>query len=516
MREDLKDLRQSNKFIQQQKELFQYYIDNNLLKGYRTIGGYNIMKNGIEYILQTKCDQRCEYCYIAQRGDELYPEHASEKTILTNLNLFLDYIYKQNHSYTYFFELFGGDLFSTNLFFKVLNLLDKYFKEIKQSAEEVFFNETILIVPNNMKWVVRQPELVEQVLEKIEYFHNEYNVTISFSWSTDGLYCTNTREKEELTQEYFDKIFNFIIQTQGGYHPMVSASNIENWIQNYDWWIEMLKQDPKQEYEPMMLEVRNDDWTPEKIQKYLDFLKHIFDKRLEMCGGNIDNLAYSMFIGDGKKENTLPAATNYDIIDIREVSSLAGKSEKTSCSLQSTVMFNCNNLSISLCHRTSYILFTPCFFIADEDNEHIVDFIPHNLDAYIGIRDLKDSNQPQCVDCLFNTVCIKGCFGSQFENAGDILMHCQTVCDLFKAKFAFLINLYNDTGLIASAIKNKYINYENRSHVKLIELSQCQNYHYNEKGERLNDDGKPADSENVIEAQSELRPEESQELSNNI
>lgn len=516
MREDLKDWRQSDEFIQQQKELFQYYIDNNLLKGYRTIGGYNIMKNGIEYILQTKCDQNCEYCYIAKHGAELYPENATDEQILINFNLFLDYIYKQKKSYAYFFELFGGDLFSNNLFFKVLDLIDKYFAEIKEVAEEVFFYETILVIPNNMKWVNRQPEIINLVLDKVKYFQETYNTTISFSWSTDGYYCTETREKEELTQEYFNNIFDFILKTDGGYHPMVSAANIEHWNDNYDWWVEMLKKDPKQEFEPMMLEVRNDDWTSDKIQIYLEFLQHIFNKRLEMCGNSIDNLAYSMFVGDGQKENTLPLATNYDIMQINKITSLANHPEKTSCSLQSTVMFNCNNLSISLCHRTSYILFTPCFFIADGNNEHIIDFIPHNLDAYIGIRDLKDSNQPLCIDCSFNEVCIKGCFGSQFESAGDILMHCLSVCNLFQAKFKFLINLYNDSGLISAALRNGYINPENINHNKIIELSQAQNYHYNEKGERLNDDGKPADSDDASEIIRELRSEEHQELSDDI
>jgi hypothetical protein len=54
---------------------------------------------------------------------------------------------------------------------------------------------------------------------------------------------------------------------------MVSAIGIEHWKQNYIWFIEQMKKynllSQHQDNTPMLLEVRNDDWTPKAIQEYL-------------------------------------------------------------------------------------------------------------------------------------------------------------------------------------------------------------------------------------------------------
>lgn len=64
---------------------------------------------------------------------------------------------------------------------------------------------------------------------------------ISFSWSTDGLYAIKDREKINIDQTYFDTIFNFTKEFNYGYHPMISAENIDTWCENIDWWYDMYK-----------------------------------------------------------------------------------------------------------------------------------------------------------------------------------------------------------------------------------------------------------------------------------
>ena len=46
----------------------------------------------------------------------------------------------------------------------------------------------------------------------------------------------------------------------------------------------------------MFLEVRNDGWTDEKIQKYLMLLEHMLQHRLELCENNIEHLTKHLFV----------------------------------------------------------------------------------------------------------------------------------------------------------------------------------------------------------------------------
>ena len=56
---------------------------------------------------------------------------------------------------------------------------------------------------------------------------------------------------------------------------MVGACNISKWVENYDWWLDQYKKyfPDDEDFQPSMLEVRNDDWTEENIQDYLKFLE---------------------------------------------------------------------------------------------------------------------------------------------------------------------------------------------------------------------------------------------------
>jgi hypothetical protein len=56
---------------------------------------------------------------------------------------------------------------------------------------------------------------------------------------------------------------------------MISAHGIEHWCENFDWWVNTLKEEEFDLMNSVMfLEVRNDDWTEEAIIHYLKYLNH--------------------------------------------------------------------------------------------------------------------------------------------------------------------------------------------------------------------------------------------------
>ena len=71
----------------------------------------------LELFITPTCNQKCEYCYIARYGHNLYPiqERLSNEQILNNIQMVLDFFFDKKQLYIYHWELFAGDLFYDNL-----------------------------------------------------------------------------------------------------------------------------------------------------------------------------------------------------------------------------------------------------------------------------------------------------------------------------------------------------------------------------------------------------------------
>lgn len=455
---DIQNVNYSKNFLRDQKEIFNYYMNTELFPVPRNGENFRLMKDGIEFIIRPECNQQCEYCYIYQHGKELYPEKRTREEILHNFKLFLDYIFFKRRNFSRDIELFAGDLFFDDIFFDIMDIFDSFFKQIKEQSDILDTGTTIIIIPSNLSWVYDNPEKVEKVEKILEYFRENYRTRVMFSWSTDGLLATDTREKKELNEDYFNSIMDFCMRNCCGVHPMVSAENIENWIDgNYDWWIDFWNKYPhsREDFLPPMLEVRNNDWTEEKIEKLLEFYRLVFQRRFEMCHSDIDEFAHHLIVGNGDN-NYLPALNNYDHLSLSHFEFDGEKVERTSCSMQNLLHLNCTNLSIAICHRLSYNLFVPAFFKTNEDNTEIVDYDVNNIDTYIAARSIKDLFLPGCVNCEWKNICLKGCLGSQYESSGDLFLKNKTVCDMFKAKYSFLLKLYNEYGVIKKSLEKGY------------------------------------------------------------
>lgn len=407
---------------------------------------------GVEVIVRPECNQKCDYCYIAQHGEELYPlkERVSNEQLLDNLDSLLDYIYNEQKTYINRWEFFAGDLFYDDFFFDMCEVLYSHWAKVNQMYKTVMVNTPLLaLIPCNFSFM-KKPLQVEKVKEWV-YKFKEINVNLVFSCSTDGKYATDTREKTELTDEYWDTLFSFLKEMGWCCHPMVSVNNIEHWVENYDWWVEQYHKYNLgfNDIQPMMLEVRNDDWTPEKIDAYLNLLNHMLEYRLSLCDNDVDLLAYHLFKGDGQF-GTLPKMDQYD--PIRLPSAFDNISlQKISCSIQGLLHISLNNLTVVPCHRLAYKQFSGIRFIQDE-NGKICDYETNNLNALLSILFVNAMNQPGCHECLYSKLCLKGCLGAQYETNGDLFQPAMTVCDLEKSKINFLISKYYELGIIQSAM----------------------------------------------------------------
>ncbi len=477
-----------NNFYNNEKELIEFYLNTELFPKYKKNSNLmNLNKNSLELIIRPECNQKCEYCYITQHGDELFPKRLNKEETLHNIDLILDYVYNTQKSYFNEIQLFAGDLFYDNIFFDIMDIFKKYLKKIKKSDPRIFDIQTLIVIPSNLSFVYYQPEKAKKFLEYQKYFRDTFNTRLMFSWSTDGIYAAkNVREKKELSEDYFNTIMKFVILTDSGIHPMISAEGIDFQFDNYVWFIKKIKEfsgEKIREFQPMFLEVRNNNWTQEKIDKYLNFLSKALEYRLQLCDNSKEKLAYHLFKGDGENNTLKRSSNNYDFLLIPEYvkhPTFANRNEGMGCGLQTSLMINCTNLSLVPCHRLTYSQFTGCYFKTNKKNNKIIDIIPHNISGFINIHTHKLHNQPICHSCEINSICFHGCLGSQFEHSGEIMLPIPQVCNLFKQKFNHLIKIYNEYGLIQEAIDKKYLDYNKERKEWILKKTQEMGYIINE------------------------------------
>lgn len=465
-----------NNFYECEKEVLDLYLNAEVFDKKRTFTVLNnspdhrLNRNhenihGIELIIRPECNQKCEYCYIARYGDELYPhnERVKNDVILKNIDILLDYIYNTKKVYWEHFELFAGDMFYDDLFFDILDVFYKHLKPLSEKYPKIFeANEGLILSPTNFSFITDE-EKCKKVDMYIQKFR-EFNWDIGLSISTDGKYAVDTREQRPLDDEYFEKLFNFTLKyPRVGFHPILSASNIHNSIKNYEWWRDMYKKyyfnetDKTWAYNndflPYWLEARNDEWTKETIKAFCDLMDYMVKDRLVMCDNDSEKLAYHVFVGDGKN-GTLKHMHHSDIIDIALNINNASY-EVVGCSLSGLFCVNIGNLELSPCHRLTYHQFRGGKFIVD--NDKIVDIIPKNVFGFINTVTTPAGALPQCEKCLYGHICTKGCLGAQYEATGELFQPCLTVCDLLKTYHGYLVNLYFELGVIDIAHQKHWI-----------------------------------------------------------
>lgn len=410
-------------------------------------------RQGIELIIRPECNQKCEYCYIARYGKELYPmeQRLDKDQIVAKLDAFLDYVFNTRGIYMDHWELFAGDMFYDNLFFDILDVFYKHLSVLYPKYKPVFENVPgVIITPTNFSFI-EDDEKANRVNEYIAKFA-EFNWDVGFSISTDGKYAIDTRENRPLDDAYFEKLFDWAMEhPRNGFHPIVSVSNVDNAIKNYEWWKEMFaRYYPKGDtrgFLPYWLEARNDEWTDEAIYKFNELLMYMLNDRLKMCDNDVDHLAYHLFVGDGD-HGTLVKGDMNDMLDIK-IPDNRVQHENLSCSISALFIVNLSNLSMVPCHRLTYPQFKGGHFIYEDGK--ITGVEAFNFFGYINIITAPACDLPKCNDCMYHTICHHGCFGAQFEASGEVFLPAISVCQLMKKSRYCLLQAYRDMGILDSA-----------------------------------------------------------------
>lgn len=420
--------------------------------------GRNLIQ-GIELIVRPECNQKCEYCYVARYGADLYPfsERLTNEEILHNIDLVLDYVFNTRNLYINHWELFAGDLFYDEIFFDICDIFAKYLSQ-KQKIYPNIFEEFpgLILTPSNFSFI-RNPKIKGKLEDYIDYFQKNFNWEVGFSVSTDGKYAVDTREQINLDDSFFDECFQWTMKyPKMGMHPIISASNVHNAIKNYDWWKDMSQKwyadcpEKSGDFLPYWLEARNDEWTQETIEDFLKLLNHMIDDRLQMCDNDVNKLAYHLMVGDGK-DNTLASLPHSDLIWFNTYT--RDPLQNLGCTMSISTVINISNLSLPPCHRLTYPQFNGGFFKVEDDK--ITEIESFNYSLYLITKNANAKYLPKCSTCVYSAICHKGCFGAQYEASGEIFQPAISVCNLEKQRFDFLVYKYYNLGLFESIKEQK-------------------------------------------------------------
>lgn len=393
-------------------------------------------ESSLEIFITSTCNQHCTYCYLYNNKNIYPPEFNKKSLIINNLTLLLNWI-EENQFFIPQVELFSGEIWHSSYGLEILEIL-------YQALLRHRFTEK-LTIPSNCSFVMDKSALAK-IQRYIDKFKN-IDIILQFSISVDGAimehYSRPLNNGKEKTEEFYEDLFMFAKHNNFAFHPMVSSYNVKHWIENYQWWMEKFNQYDFSLPALMMLEVRNNDWTDETIAQYCEFLDYLINSTVTQNFNNNTEEFLLHLLSLKESENF---SDNYFPYALTEANNFA------SCSIASHLTVRLGDLALCPCHRTAYNKYLFGKFVI-QDNK-IVDIEGNN--PYMAIRILMANNEYSslgCDSCVYQKFCLKGCYGSQYENTGDPFLPVPSVCKFFKHKYDFLAKKYIDLGFYDIADK---------------------------------------------------------------
>lgn len=383
----------------------------------------------LEIYITSSCNQHCTYCYL-YNNEKIYPQKFNDPhLILKNLNILYDWLISEKMTLTSV-DFFTGEIWQSQF---GLDILECTYQALQRGLQVQSF-----MIPSNCSFLMddKQMHLIQNYINKF----SESNSKLQFSISIDGKVIEEQsrplNNKQIKDDDFYENVFAFAKYNEFYFHPMVDQHNVSQWIDNYKWWKEMCDKYDLSTETIMMLEVRNHGWNTETIQQYKDFLSFLIDDRLQYYNYDIPTFARSLFNLDNNID--IPGYVPFYP---------AMSSNIPVCSIGDTLTVRLGDLAICPCHRTAYDQFLYGYFKVE--NDKIVDITSNNVP--VAIRMLMTNNisgSPKCDTCFYQTYCLHGCFGAQYETFQDLFIPDPTVCDLEQNKWNHIISTYKEIGVL--------------------------------------------------------------------
>lgn len=388
----------------------------------------------LELFITADCNQHCEYCYLVKHKQELYPHGHDEEQILKNLNIIINHCI-DNHYYITDIQCFTGEILHRKFGLQVLDTLIDGIKNgwcIRQ-----------ITWSSNMSFLFDENQ-TNEIQKRLNIFES-YGISFNLSASVDGKYCEDGRplfNGKIRDDEYYEKLFTFQKVNHNGFHPMVSALNVKNWIKNFDWWVSMCQKYDLGIFErcTMALEVRDPNWTDEAIDDYNKLMDHMIDVYYDAFDHDISLLAQSILnLGvDHPAQLDIEGYTPWELIE---------SVEAPGCTSVLSLTVRLQDLMIIPCHRLGYDRLA--YGKLKVENDKIVGI--KAINPYVAIKILY-ANQKLCVHrcdtCRFKDVCIRQCMGCCYENENDPFIPMLNVCNFFEKKYTHLIKSFERRGIL--------------------------------------------------------------------
>lgn len=449
-------------FEKEQNQVLEFILNERFFKTWQNGPDYSTgnMDKGLwgdtqlELYLTSHCNQKCEYCYLHKY--DLYPqEYDKPEIILKNLEIIYNWIIdNQYHIPT--IEFFSGEIWHSQFGLNVLELSYQYL--LKGMKIDCFS------IPSNCSFILNDAQ-TRKIQKYIDKFR-ENNSCLQFSISIDGP-CLDPVERPlnngtTRDDEYYNKLFTFAYHNTFYFHPMFSAQSAKYWIENYQWWMNKLKEYDMPREAVMILEVRNNEWTEENLKDYEKFLDYSMDETLKIYHNNVKNYIMSYFDNDymlpGEREGYSPT-------------SIGPAELYPGCSIDQMLTIRVGDLALCPCHRTAYNKLL--YGWLETENDKIVGVKQNNI--YNAIRVLLTNNQAghiKCDTCVYAPYCLQGCFGCQYENNNDMFMPLENICLLFKTKWQFIIKKLQSIGALDILKKVNAYSPSYSTVVKFLEFAQ--------------------------------------------
>ena len=286
------------------------------------------------------------------------PESNNPQNIVKNFRLLLTWLEENNFEFTNY-DMFSGEFFALNIWKDIFEIIYEF--NINNTKEKV------IGIPTNGSFLL-DDEQTQEIEEWIKKFR-EVNIDLYLSISVDGPQeleaierpMKNKKVKDQ--NNFYQKYSDFRKKHHLTGHPMVTRKFVENYKENYDWWIDTLVNDDiktfnfdgKEIYNiPMFLEVRDpEQWDEESLANLKKLYNYIADKDFEVLHNkNVEDFAYHFF--DFNTDDSLRESSG-DYTHIQPyIIGFPYMQFRLPCSIQGGPVFRVGDLAYVPCHRTCY------------------------------------------------------------------------------------------------------------------------------------------------------------------